>query len=399
MNFQNQKVILIGGGIGGMTAALALAKKNIPVQVLEQAPYFRESGAGIMLCPNVFKVYDYLEVAEQVKEISFFPEELIYADGVNGFEFLKIPMGKTVEKRFQFPYGSVHREEFLRVLVAECRKYPLIELVTSARIVEVKEENGKVHAFAEDGKKFSGDALVGCDGLWSMIRPYILDNQRPRPSGHITHRGMINSEKLPSHLRKKCVYHWDRPGGHMVFYPIGTKGLYNIVAVYQSKKTETAEQPEGDPEELFASFAGSQPEILELLQFVDTSKKWMLYDREPSRIWSKGKMTLLGDAAHPTQPHLTQGAGMAIEDAVVLAEKISTSGGDYAKAFQKYQEARYLRTAHVQIFSKFYGELHHIDGIAKELKNSLISKRSQEENFTWLSEIYSGLDLKKEAHE
>lgn len=185
----------------------------------------------------------------------------------------------------------------------------------------------------------------------------------------------------------------------MVFYPIGTKGLYNIVAVYQAKNAETAELPEGDPEELFASFAGSQPEILELLQFVDTSKKWMLYDREPSRIWSKGKMTLLGDAAHPTQPHLTQGAGMAIEDAVVLAEMISTSGGDYAKAFQKYQEARYLRTAHVQIFSKFYGELHHIDGIAKELKNSLISKRSEEENFAWLGEIYSGLDLKKEAHE
>jgi 3-hydroxybenzoate 6-monooxygenase len=386
-------IVLVGGGIGGMTTALALSSRHIPSIVLEQASEFRESGAGIMLCPNAIKVFAHLGVDKQIIDLAFFPENLVYADGLNGMEFIRLPMGKEIIKRFNHPYVSVHREEFLKILVQECRKSPLIHLVTSAQVVEVKEDKQVVSAITKDKKVYEGAALVGCDGLWSSVRKFILDDQKPILSGTVTHRGVISKDKLPRHLHTSDLIHWDRPGGHLVLYQIGTKGLVNLVAVYQADDPIRAEGCEGDPEELHRKFAGSIPTVLELLQFIDTSKKWMMYDRNPTRSWSKGKMTLLGDAAHPTLPHLTQGAAMAIEDAVVLAKKIDENNEDYQKAFEDYQQARYLRTAYVQLFSRAYADVHHADGIARELKLSLLSKRTNEENYHWLKEIYNGIDL------
>lgn len=386
-------IIIVGGGIGGMTTALALAKKGMSTIVLEQAESFRELGAGILLCPNVFKIFDYLEINKPMMEIGSFPRNLIYADGITGFKYLNVPMGEEIVKRFHHPYVSVHREDLLKVLVNECKKVPLIELKTSAKVIEIVEKDDRVYAKTEHGQTFQGKALIGCDGLWSTCRKYILGEQRPRPSGHITHRGVARVEEMPVHLRSLNVTHWDLPDAHMVHYPIGNKGLFNIVAVYKTQKPETAEDPAGDYQELHERFKGALPEILEMLPKVDTSRKWMLYDREPVKVWSKGRMTLLGDSAHPTLPHLTQGAGMAIEDAVVIAETLDEYRDDPAKAFEQYQNRRFLRTGHVQIFSKAYGEIHHTDGVARELRNLLVSMRSLEENYQWLGMMYNGIDL------
>jgi len=395
-NTNELPVIIVGGGIGGMTTALALAKKQIESIVLEQAPYFRETGAGILLCPNVFKVFDYLQITKEMSAIASFPDHLIYADGITGFEFLKIPMGKEIVKRFNHPYGSFHREELLKALIHECQKTPLIQLVTSAKVVAIEEKGERVLAKTEEAKCYEGAALVGADGLWSLVRNYIVGNEMPNQSGHITHRGVVEKDRLPKGLFSNNVIHWDRPDAHLVQYPIGTKGLYNIVAVYHTKKPFDPENCAGDPEELRERFAGSRPEILELVSMVDTTRRWMLYDREPIKEWSKGRMTLLGDSAHPTLPHLTQGAGMAIEDAVVLAECISRHKKDYVAAFIAYQEARHLRTAHVQIFSRYYGEVHHLDGVARELRNQVIAKRTLEDNYDWLGMMYKGINLDKE---
>lgn len=391
----NQKpLLIIGGGIGGLMLALALAKHSISSLVLEQSDAFRESGAGILLCPNVFKVFKHLGLNEAMTKIAFFPENLIYADGITGFKYLTIPMGKKIEERFHFPYGSFHREELLHVLIEECHRYPQIQLVASARVVHVEERGNKVFAETEKNERYEGEALVGCDGLWSLVRPFILGNEPLRPSEHITHRGIVQVDSIRNPEAQKNVIHWDRPDGHFVQYPIGTRGVFNIVAVYHSKHPEQAFDPQGDPKELNERFAGSCPEILELLKFVDTSRKWMLFDRPPSKEWSRGRMTLLGDAAHPTLPHMTQGAGMAIEDAVVLASSIAKHGNDYAEAFRHYQQERYLRTAHIQIFSRAYGQVHDLDGVGRELRNLLISERTEEENYAWLAPIYSGIELK-----
>jgi salicylate hydroxylase len=389
---KNHPFIIVGGGIGGMTLGLALAKKNIPSLVLEQAPQFRETGAGILLCPNVFKMFDYLGISEQMTAIACFPDALIYADGLSGFEYIKIPMGKEVVTRFKYPYGSFHREELLRALVKECQQSPLITLTPAARIVGFEEKNERVFATSDAGITYEGTALVGCDGLWSLVRNYIIENEKPRYSGHVTHRGVVAIDKVPEHIRPNTVIHWDLPNAHMVQYPMGTKGMYNIVAVYKSVKPHQFEDTKGDPEELFERFEGARPEIQQLLAHVDTTKLWLLCDRKPVSHWSKGRMTLLGDSAHPTLPHLTQGAGMAIEDAVVLAEKVSASNGHYEAAFQAYEKERYLRTAFVQYFSSFYGNLHDADGIARDLRNEFISKMSLEEKYTWLGKLYNGIE-------
>lgn len=381
-------VIIVGGGIGGMTAALALAQKNIPSVVLEQAPYFRETGAGILLCPNVFKMFDHLNVMPEMVEIAGFPEYLIYADGVTGFEYLRIPMGQDIVKRFNYPYGSFHREELLRALIQACKRSSLIQLVTSAKVIKVEEKEAHVFAELEGGKIYQGEALIACDGLWSNLRDQIIEKDSLRFSGHVTYRGVISQKDVSSHLIKNHVVHWDLPNAHLVQYPIGKKDLFNIVAVYHTDKDE-----EGKKEVLFERFSHAQPEIVELLHKVNTSKYWKLYDREPVANWSRGRMTLLGDSAHPTLPHLTQGAGMAIEDALVLAKKVEEANGDYPAAFEAYQKERYLRTAHVQIFSRAYGDIHHTDGIPRELRNFLISKRTQQENYNWLAPIYQGIEI------
>lgn len=386
-------LLIVGGGIGGMTLALSCAQKGISVTVLEQAPVFRETGAGILLCPNVFKMFTRLGIADAMKKIACFPEKLIYADGLTGSTFLNITMGEKIVSKFNYPYGSFHREELLHALVRECQKYPQIKLVAGAKVIAVEEKNERVMAQIEKGERFEADLLVGADGLWSLVRRHIIGDTEPLASGHITHRGVVSIESLPEKLRPNRVIHWDRPDGHLVQYPIGTKGLFNIVAVYHTTKPFDKENPKGDREELQKKFSGSLPEIMQLVSLVDTTRCWMMYDRDPCKVWSKGRMTLLGDSAHPTLPHLTQGAGMAIEDAVVLAEMLFNHPQDYQEAFSAYEKVRYLRTAHVQLFSRAYGEVHHLDGVARELRNQLLAKRSEEENYDWLGMMYKGIDL------
>lgn len=389
----NDSILIVGGGIGGMTLALSLAQKGIASQVLEQAAVFRESGAGILLCPNVFKIFAHLKIAPKMTQIASFPEHLIYADGLTGKEYLKVTMGEAIIDQFGYPYGSFHREELLRALIEESQKYPQVKLIPSAKVVQIQDLGEQVRAVTEEGTVYTGSCLVGCDGLWSLVRKMVLNDDPPRFSGHITHRGVVEVDKLSPLLRPNNVVHWDLPDAHLVQYPIGKKGWFNIVAVCQTYKQRPLEDTQGAPDELQERFQNARPEILELLRHVDTSRHWKLLDRLPCKEWSLGRITLLGDAAHPTLPHLTQGAGMAIEDAAVLANKIELHGRNYPKAFQDYQESRYLRTAQVQIFSKAYGEAHHAHGVARELRNYLISQRTPQENYEWLGMVYKGIEI------
>lgn len=386
-------ILIIGGGIGGMTLALALAQKNISSLVLEQAPFIREAGYGIQLASNVFRMFDYLGIIKPMMEIAAFPESQSYVDGLSGFEFLRIPMGQEINARFKYPCGAFQRQELMMVLNNECQKYTLIKLVTSAKVIEVKKKNNKVLAKTDNDVIYEGEALVGCDGLWSVVRNFIKGKEPPRNSGRVSYRGLVTLDKVPEHLRPHKVIHWDRPDAILVQYPIGTKGLLNIVAFYNRTPPYKTEETIGNPEELYKKFEGSRPELLEILSYVDSSRKWVICDREPISEWSEGCITLLGDAAHPTLPHYSQGAAMAIEDAVVLAHKVNAFNRDYTAAFKAYQKERYLRTAYVQLFSRMYGDAHFASGIARELKLHLMPKRSVQENYDWLAELYNGIEV------
>lgn len=389
-----KKIVIVGGGIGGMTCALALARSNISSIVLESAPYFRETGAGIQLCPNVFRCFSHLGITESIKKIAVFPDNLVYLDGITGERFLNISLGEPLLERFHHPYGVFHREELLHALVAECEKSPLISLVTDAKVTGILEERDAVIACTEKGERFTGDALIGCDGLWSTVRRHIFGHEAAHFSGHIAHRGVVQIDKIAPHLRPNNVVHWVRDDAHLVHYPIGSQGLFNIIAIYQTKKDEIdLDDTNGDPDELKVRFEDSCFEILELLKHVSTSRKWLLFDRDPIACWSRGKITLLGDAAHPTLPYLTQGAGMAVEDACLIAKKIVQFDFDYAQAFGAYEKERHLRTAYVQLFSRAYGASHHSSGVARELRDFLVAKRSDEENYHWLSTMYNGIEL------
>lgn len=393
MSKQQEPIIIVGGGIGGMASALAMARKGISTLLLEQAAQFREAGAGIQFCPNTFKMLDYLGIKKPFLDIAILPEYLCYTDATNGFEYMRLPLGETMIQRFNQPFGSFHREDVLRTFVDECRKSNYIQLLTSAKVVAVSETSQGVIVETADGKPYTGAALIGCDGIWSVVHKNVHNNQPPRNSGQIIYRGVVHRDEMPQGLQFDNIMHFVQPLAHFVHYPIGTEGYINISAIFQTDHSPDPRNNTGSKEELFKGFSGASSKTMEILERVDTTRRWVLCDREPSKEWTRGKITLLGDAAHATLPYMTSGAGMAVEDAVVLAEAIVEFDYNYPLAFKEYQSRRYLRCAYVQYFSRLYGDVHHAtSSVARELRNDLISKRSVEENLNWITYLYKGIN-------
>jgi salicylate hydroxylase len=363
--------------------------------VLEQSESFREIGGGIQFCPNVFKIFDYLDLTPKIHDIAFFPESLIYMDGVNNTRYAHIPLRENIVKRFKYPYGVFYRREILQTLIQECKNYPLIQLVVSARVAEIEEKNDKVIVKTTNNQTYEGAALIGCDGIWSVVREYILGKKPPRITRSIAFRGLVPVNEVPEHLRPSSVVHWHMPNSHIVHYPISKTGLFNVVAEIESDEHYVPLETKAYLENFEKIFADSIENVQNLLKYIDKTKVYVLCDREPISNWSQGRITLLGDAAHPTLPHLTQGAGMAIEDAVVIAKHIDECKGDYETAFLNYQKERYLRTSYVQTMAKAYIDVHHATGIYRELRNYFFEKAKPELLYDMLGFLYDGIELPK----
>ncbi|MFN4173813.1 MAG: FAD-dependent monooxygenase, partial [Parachlamydiaceae bacterium] len=364
-----------------------------PSSVLEQAPQFRVEGAGIQFCPNTFKILDYLGLSKNFAKVAFFPDLLCYRDGVTDEEYIRLPLGKEIVERFNHPFGSFRRDDMLRVFVEACQNEPLIKLVTEAKIKMIEETEHEVHAITNDGKKFSGDILVGSDGIWSVARKYVIGEDAPRISGQIIYRGVVKREILPQSDLDNII-HYVIPNAHLVHYPVGVNGYVNISAIFQSDRIPDYRETKGKPEELNAWFQHAGEKVKTLLSFVDTSRMWTLCDYNPMRNWSKGRVVLLGDSAHATLPYMTSGAGMAVEDAFVFAKMIDRHGLNYKTAFKDYEEERYLRTSYVQLMSRAYGEAHHAQGVARTVRNAHLATWTKDEIFNWVSFLYNGIDVK-----
>lgn len=364
-------VIVIGGGIGGLAVALTLARAGYPVHVLEQSAEFREIGAGIQLGPNVFRMFDRLGLTAAVKSIAAFPDNLVMMDALTGEQVARMPVGgEAFRARFGGrPYAVIHRADLHAVLLQACRQEPAIRLSVNTQALGFEERGDGVRVSLASGEALEGRALVGCDGLWSRVRAQLLDDGKPRVSGHIAYRAVLPRAEVPDDLWQNNVVLWAGPRTHLVHYPLRRGELYNLVAVFHSDRYEEGWDVFGDPQELRERFAGERPEVQRLLEKINVWKMWVLCDREPVRHWSRGRVTLLGDAAHPMLQYLAQGANMAIEDAVVLAALVSLNGGDFARAFVQYEDARYLRTARVQITARYYGDIYHASGVVRELRN------------------------------
>jgi len=393
----NLPFLVSGGGIGGLAVALALARKGYAVRVLEQSSEFKEIGAGIQLGPNVFRMFELLGLTDAIKGIAAFPENLVMMDALTGEEITRVPVGsKEFSARFGgYPYAVIHRADMHRVYLEACQAEKGIELSVLRKAVRFDDRSDKTHdrvvLHMEDGEKIEGCALIGADGLWSRVREQLLGDGKPRVSGHIAYRAVLEREDVPEGLWQNNVVLWAGPKTHLVHYPLRRGELYNLVAVFHSDKYDEGWNAFGDPEELHERFSGERPEVLALLAKIEAWKMWVLCDREPVREWSKGRVTLLGDAAHPMLQYLAQGANMATEDGVVLAACVGISGGNIEAAFKRYQDERYLRTARVQTTARFYGDVFHVAGVMRELRNAWLAEPSAGPPGQAMAWLYDGI--------
>jgi len=372
-NGKGAPVLVVGGGIGGLGTALALSRKGVPVEVIEQAPEFKEIGAGIQLGPNVFRMFELLGLTAEMNKWVVFPQGLEMRDSITGETFVELPIDERFYQKYHAPYGVAHRADLLNVIHDACKKSNLIRLHTSEKVVAVDDTGNGVTARTEGGKTFSGAALIGCDGLWSTVRSLIVGDGKPVVSGHIAYRAVVPTPDWPKEYRINRMILWAGEKTHLVHYPLRRGELFNLVAVFHSDRYEEGWDTYGDPEELHRRFAEKCEPVRTLLKKIEAWRMWVLCDRPPIKEWSKGRITLLGDAAHPMLQYLAQGANMALEDAVCLAEEVEKSGGDYAAAFRKYQELRYLRTARVQLMARVFGEIYHASGVNRELRDTVLS--------------------------
>ena len=389
------QLIVAGGGIGGLAAAFVLARDGHAVTVLEQSAAFGEIGAGIQLGPNIFKMFEYLGLTEAVHRVAFFPPGLGMNDVRTGEKVVRVPLGESALAAYGYPYGVIYRADLHQVFLDACKSLPNIALRTASKVESFEQDATGVRVHLAGGEVVPGDALIGADGLWSRIREAVVGDGKPRVSGHIAYRAVLKREDVPEHLWSDDVLLWGGEKTHLVHYPLRRGELFNLVAVFHSNKYDEGWNTFGDTAELNERFAHAVPQVRELLAKIETWKMWVLCDREPVENWTDRRVTLLGDAAHPMLQYLAQGAGQAIEDAVVLGEALRFTRGDIAQAFQKYQQARYLRTGRVQLTARFYGDIYHATGVQRELRNQIFQSGQESAGFAGLKWMYDGIDPRK----
>ena len=384
-------ILVAGGGIGGLAAAHALARKGFAVRVLEQAPEFREIGAGIQLGPNIFRVLEKLGLKDAVLADAHRPSALEMRCALSGERVTRMPLDGRFIAKFEQPYAVTHRHDIHGVFLKACRGNNLVTLETSRTVTDFEQDEGGITVTLQSGEQVRGRALIGCDGMWSRVREKIIGDGKPLVSGHIAYRAVLKRDEVPNDLWQPDMILWAGPRTHLVHYPLRRGELYNLVAVFHSKRYVEGWNAEADAGELWAHFNGQRPEVLRMLERIETWRMWVLCDREPVKEWSKGRATLLGDAAHPMLQYLAQGACMATEDAYWLAQKTAEQPDDLPAAFRTYVQQRYLRTARVQIMARVYGEFYHARGPAAELRNQMLGPRTPEESYEGMAWLYGGM--------
>jgi salicylate hydroxylase len=387
-NGQAQPILIAGGGIGGLAAAYALSRKGFPVRVLEQAPEFKELGAGIQLGPNIFRAVDKLGLKQALLADVWQPSALEMRCALTGRQVARVPLDQRFTDRFQQPYAVTHRTDIHAVFLKACQGNNLVTLETKRQVEGFEQDDDGVTVTLQTGEQVRGRALIGCDGVWSKIREQIIGDGKPRVSGHIAYRAVLKRAEVPDDLWQPDVILWAGPRTHFVHYPLRRGELYNLVAVFHSDRYVEGWNAEADADLLWAHFKGQRPEVLRMLERIETWRMWVLCDREPVKDWSRGRVTLLGDAAHPMLQYLAQGACMATEDAVWLAEKMAAQPDDLPAAFKAYVQQRYLRTARVQIMARVYGEFYHARGPTAELRDQMLGGRSAEQAYDSMAWLY-----------
>jgi 3-hydroxybenzoate 6-monooxygenase len=374
-------ILIIGGGLGGLAAALALARRGLSAQVLEQATAFGEIGAGIQIAPNASRVLDDLGVLEQVASCAVYPKRMLLVDARSGETLTAADLGEPFLRAFGYPYVVMHRNDLLTILLNACRAHEAVTLETNRYVVRVEDLGDGARVTCADGSVYTCDALVGADGLHSLVRALVLGDAEPVCEGFVAYRGAIPVEDVIEHGGLDTIRYWICPRLHFIQYPLRRGELYNQVAVFQSDRYRPDAHPDewGTEEELEARFAITHESVRRSLLRIKRDRHWTMYDRPPAENWTRHHITLLGDAAHPMLQYIAQGACQAIEDAESLADACACHPNDVDLAFRAYQDERIPRTTRVQLAARQFGDIIHSEGDAAHRRNTVLAQRASDE--------------------
>ena len=390
---REQPVLIAGGGIGGLAAALGLAQKGFRSILLEKASALGEIGAGIQLGPNAFHAFDYLGVGEAARNMAVYIDQLRLMDALTAEEITHVDLGDSFRARFRNPYAVVHRGDLHGVFLKACRDSDLIDLRVSSEVVGYDQDGASVTARLANGERVTGSLLIGADGLWSNVRKQVTGDGAPRVSGHTTYRSVIPTEQMPEDLRWNAATLWAGPKCHIVHYPLSGWKVFNLVVTYHNDAPEPVAGKPVSMEEVQAGFIHICARAQSIISHGRDWRLWVLCDRDPVDRWLDGRVALLGDAAHPMMQYMAQGACMAMEDAVCLADSLAKTD-TLESGLETYRARRVLRTTRVQLTSRAMGDhVYHPDGPHAALRNAIMGARSQEEWYAALDWIYGGSGL------
>ncbi|MCM8735827.1 3-hydroxybenzoate 6-monooxygenase [Azospirillum sp. A1-3] len=380
-------VLVAGGGIGGLAAALALVRRSFKVQVFEQAPEIGEIGAGIQLGPNAFHAFDALGVGDKARSRAVFTDYMVMHDAIDEYQVGKVPTGEAFRQRFGNPYAVIHRVDVHLSLLEGAQETGRVEFRTNTRIERIEQDDTSVTVYDQNGNAYRGVALIGADGVRSVVRQQYV-NDPPRVTGHVVYRAVIDKSEFPDELKWNAASIWVGPNCHLVHYPLRGGEQYNVVVTFHSRNKEEWGVTEGSPEEVRSYFQDICPKARQLIDLPKQWKRWATADREPIPQWTFGRVTLLGDAAHPTTQYMAQGACMALEDAVTLGEALRVTGNDWLKALDLYQRSRITRTARIVLSGREMGRIYHAKGVERLVRNSLWKGRPTERFYDAMEWLY-----------
>ncbi|WP_149831210.1 FAD-dependent oxidoreductase [Streptomyces tailanensis] len=384
------EIVVIGGGIGGLAAALSISRQGHRVMVVERADRFAEIGAGIQIAPNGIYALERLGLGEAVRASAVLMDELRFMDGVTGEHVVSMPLTEEYRRRFRNPYAVVHRAELHSLLLNECAASDMIRLRVSGTAVGYDSSRDSVTVMLDNGVRITGDAVIGADGINSAIRRQLVGDGEPRVSGITIYRAIVRMERVPSELRStKAVTWWAGPGCHFVHYPIARGSYLNLAASIDDRAPEAFAGVPASREHVLRQFAVLGETAQRLLQLGEDWRSWVLVDRDPVDSWSDGRVVLLGDAAHPMLHYAAQGACQALEDAVFLGDLLNCPSPDFPGRFEQFCQNRRKRTARIQTLARESVRLWHPSGDAAKARNSALSSLTPTELHDYVAWMHS----------
>lgn len=372
-----RQLLIAGGGIGALSAALSATRAGWEVRLYEQAQEFSEVGAGLQLGPNATRILQGWGLGHALSQVAAFPERIAARSSASGRELASLPLGPGCQKRYGAPYATVHRSDLHGMLLRAAKAGGGVHLHLGSAVTRFEAVPEGVQLAWPDGRLVEGDALVAADGVWSAVREQLLGDSPAPPTGHLAYRALVPMADAPTALRRPEVTAWLGPRLHVVTYPVRAGEMLNLVLIVQGEPPEEhrAWDDEGLAADAQQALAGSCSALQDLARAAPAWGRWTLCDRPPLSgpgQMARGRVALLGDAAHPMRPFLAQGAGMAIEDAAELGRclgPVQSLELGLPAALGRYAEARWHRVARVQARARRNGEVFHATGMQRLGRN------------------------------